>query len=366
MKEINYIAELNLPSKSAYSIHVMKMCNAFSKAGYRTKLYVYTKKKDINLFKLYKCKNLFKIVGLNYFPINNSISRMIFVIKIFFIFLSKDKNNYIISRSILSALLLSLISEKVVLELHHELKSISKTFFYFFLNFYFFKKKIKLIFITKGLHRHFNIKDINYKILDDAVDLDDYKFNKKRINLFKNTCVYSGSFTKGKGVEKIIEIAKCTNKINFHLYGDVSNSVITLKQIKSMKNVFFKGFLPYNKVPVTLNQYDVLLLPYSKKVFVRSKNIEVGKFMSPMKLFEYLASKKIIIASNLPVYRHILNSKNSILLKYNAPAKIWAKKIEKVYSNKKIFFDLRKKSFATAKKYTWDLRVKKILNLFNI
>ena len=33
-----YIAELNLPNKSAYSIHVMKMCEAFSKSGYKTKL----------------------------------------------------------------------------------------------------------------------------------------------------------------------------------------------------------------------------------------------------------------------------------------------------------------------------------------
>ena len=39
VKKINYIAELNLPSTSAYSIHVMKMCDAFTKLGYETKLY---------------------------------------------------------------------------------------------------------------------------------------------------------------------------------------------------------------------------------------------------------------------------------------------------------------------------------------
>ena len=44
MKEKNkiyYVAELNLPSKSAYAIHVMKMCEAFSKLKY-----------DVNLFLL--------------------------------------------------------------------------------------------------------------------------------------------------------------------------------------------------------------------------------------------------------------------------------------------------------------------------
>ena len=31
LKNIDYIAEISLPSKSAYSIHVMKMCNEFAK-----------------------------------------------------------------------------------------------------------------------------------------------------------------------------------------------------------------------------------------------------------------------------------------------------------------------------------------------
>ena len=43
MKEktyIYYVSELNLPSKSAYSIHVMKMCEAFSKLGFNINLFV--------------------------------------------------------------------------------------------------------------------------------------------------------------------------------------------------------------------------------------------------------------------------------------------------------------------------------------
>ena len=33
------ISELNLPNTSAYSIHVMKMCEAFSKLGYSVDLF---------------------------------------------------------------------------------------------------------------------------------------------------------------------------------------------------------------------------------------------------------------------------------------------------------------------------------------
>ena len=44
-------------------------------------------------------------------------------------------------------------------------------------------------------------------ILDDGVDLSDFKNlnSRKRIH---NTCVYTGSFTKGKGIELILKIAK--------------------------------------------------------------------------------------------------------------------------------------------------------------
>ena len=45
-----------------------------------------------------------------------------------------------------------------------------------------------------------------------------------------------------------------------------------------------------------------------ENVFVRSKNLDTAKYMSPLKLFEYLAMSKIIIASKLKVYSHILKN----------------------------------------------------------
>ena len=84
-----------------------------------------------------------------------------------------------------------------------------------------------------------------------------------------------------------------------------------------------------------LKRYEVLLMPYSNKVFGRGKNLEIGKYMSPMKLFDYLASGSIIIASKLDVYKHILNKKNSILVEEHKIEQ-WAKQINLVFNNKKI------------------------------
>ena len=141
----------------------------------------------------------------------------------------------------------------------------------------------------------------------------------------------------------------------------MQDSHIRQEDILKYKNIFFKGHLAYRKIPSVLNKYHVLLMPYSKKVYVRSDNLETGRFMSPLKLFEYLAAGKIIIASDLKVYKHILNRKNSILID-SENFKKWAKKIDYVFNNINNFNLMKKESYNTAKKYTWAVRAKKIIN----
>ena len=82
---INYISELNFPSKSAYSIHVMKMCEAFSKLGYSTNLYTINSKNFKKIFNDYNIKYKFNIFSVfKKFNKLNFFLRIIFSIKIFF------------------------------------------------------------------------------------------------------------------------------------------------------------------------------------------------------------------------------------------------------------------------------------------
>lgn len=364
MININYFAELNLPSKNAYSIHVMKMCDAFSN-NYNVNLYIFKKKKNINLFKLYNCRNNFKINNLNLDKIS-FFNRILFCIKIFFLFKNKKKNseeNIIISRSILSGLFMSYFNYNVFIEIHHELKGFTNLIFKIMKSTKYFKKN-KFIFISKNLAKKFKL-DNSYIILDDAVNINDFNIKNNNKIKKKNTCVYTGSLAPGKGLEKIIEISKILKKVKFDIYGDFINSNYKPLDLKKYPNIKFKGHLDYQLIPSALNQYDIAIMPYSKKVFVRAKNIETSKYMSPMKLFDYMASKKIIIATKLPVYRHILNNQNSILIKSHSP-KIWAKKIDYAFKNLKKLSFLKKNAFKTVKYYTWDNRVNKIIKYINV
>ena len=60
-------------------------------------------------------------------------------------------------------------------------------------------------------------------------------------------------------------------------------------------------------------------MPYQSKVSINSNNFddEISKFISPLKMFEYLATGIPIISSDLKVLREIFgkSKKNSVLIK---------------------------------------------------
>jgi len=117
-KKIYYIAELNLPSKSAYSIHVMKMCEAFSKLNYDINLFVINSKNINQINNRYNINYKFKIFSIfNNSILLNFILRIIFSFKI--LYKKKfDKESIFLSRSIIFSLLAFFFKKKIILELH--------------------------------------------------------------------------------------------------------------------------------------------------------------------------------------------------------------------------------------------------------
>ena len=104
-------------------------------------------------------------------------------------------------------------------------------------------------------------------------------------------------------------------------------------------------------------------MPYQKKIGVLIKNTSVENYFSPLKMFDYMASGKIIIASDLKVYKHILkNRANSILINPNK-INLWIKSIKSVSKSKKLNY-LGKNAIKDVCNYSWILRVKKIQKFY--
>ena len=357
-KKITYIAEINLKSNSAYKHQVLKMCDAFSQNNFKVKLFIINSNK-ISFKKIKKdhlLKSNFNIIGI-YNSINNLnlTTRLFFAMRI--LSLLKNKDEIIFSRSVFTSILLSVLNIKNILEIHQLNSGFTNLLFNFF------KKKIlkntKFVLINKNLNNFFLLKKNQFIVSDDGVDLKDFMI-KQKIK-YKNSCVYTGSLFQGKGIDIILRLAKKLNHFNFYVYGDLLTAPKkVLNECLKLKNIKLLGHVKYSKIPNILKSHKIIIMPYSKKVFGNHKYADIGNYMSPLKLFDYLAAGRIILASEIQSYNHILkNNVNSILCDPSNLDK-WLEAFKNISRNKINYKKLKKNSMQMAKIFSWKYRIKKI------
>ena len=364
-KNLIYIADFSLPNMSAYMLHVLKMCDAFSEKKCNVRLLVPYKQKNLNYRTLKKKYLLKKSFVIDSF-FKNKIKRgfftyLIYSFKIYNELKNKKKNSLIISRSILPALILNILGLKTILEVHTELRGLTKIIF--LISKYLISiDKFKFILIHRNLNNKLLLQKKQFIVLDDCVDLRDFNFKAKK----KNQCAYTGSFVKGKGVEIIIKISKKLPNVKFNLYGNKRTLNSSLHdEIRNSKNIVLNNYVTYNRIPMILKTNKVLLMPYEKEAGVLIDDLDVSSYISPLKLFDYLASGSIIIASRKKAYNHILKNYYNCFLINSFNEDEWSKKIVKIINNKFKSNKISINSIKTAKKFSWLDRCQKILEFAN-
>ena len=128
---IVYIADFSLPNMSAYAVHVLKMCDALTEKKNNVELLIPHKDESFT-FNIIKKKFLLKKKYLikSFFKRKRSISflnNLIFILVIIRNFNLKKK--LIISRSLIPSIILAFLNYKIILEIHTELKGITKIIF---------------------------------------------------------------------------------------------------------------------------------------------------------------------------------------------------------------------------------------------
>ena len=291
----------------------------------------------------------------------NFLLRIIFFLKLFILNRKKLANSIIYSRSVLCSLMFSLVGKKNYLEIHQENSGFTSRLFKFFKQR--ILKKTNFILISKNLNKVYSLPSDKFLIAEDGVDVRDFNFyNVKHYKEIKKSCVYTGSLYKGKGFEFILELSKKNKNFSFYVYGDVGTAQSQLlKKAKSLKNLKLMGHIPYSKIPKILQKHPVILMPYEKKVFGNHKTANLAEFMSPLKMFDYLAAKKVIISSKNENIQKILKNNYNSLICNNLRTDEWSEKIFKSMYDENFKNNLGKNAFITAKKFTWKVRANKIL-----
>jgi len=95
---------------------------------------------------------------------------------------------------------------------------------------------------------------------------------------------------------------------------------------------------------------DALVLPNSAKAKISSH------YTSPLKLFEYMASRRPIVASDLPSLREVLrDGENAVLVKPDNPRAL-AEGIERALSDAELAARIGRQAREDVEQYTWEKR----------
>ena len=328
--KILYISKSIIPSRTANSIHVMKMCQAFADNGHEVVLLAPDVKnhyeKDIeDIYEYYGTRKNFNIKKL-YHP-NQKFGAFLYTLAIFFYLFINKKFDLVYGRFLHGVYVATWLNNKVIYESHAPTFDKKNHRLIVFKNLIKSKYFIKMVVISEALKNMYlekrYLSNTKIQIAHDGAD-EVVNFDRK-INLLghkENLKVgYVGHLYKGKGMEVIASLAnKLDDDMEIHIIGGLEKDIKFWKSKINSKNIFFYGFIPHKEVSSYINALDVCLLPNQKIVLAHGSEsskefMNISDFTSPLKLFEYMSHKKPIIASDLPVIREVLNEKNSILLK---------------------------------------------------
>ena len=374
-----YISNTRLPSEKANSYQSMHMCNSFSKVYDEVELWTgksrNTKElepiKDVygfyNIEKTFVIKKFFQIDSLVLFKVNEflwaNLRNFVFSLNIC-VHLMKYKNSknvtlysrdwcflfvYLFFRKI------GLVNNKVFYESHKFYKFLSKSL----------TKIDGVIVINNYLHKLHNDCGIKKLFLaHDGVNTDEYKFVSNYVFQPKKESfkvIYTGSLFLWKGVTTLVDSLKfLPENVDLIVIGGSGKYLQNFRQyVKSSgyeNRIQIVSHIPKIELLKFIEVADALVLPNSAKD-------KMSLFTSPIKLFEYMASKRPIIASNIASIAEVLSDqKNALLFNPDDPEDL-AFQITKTMEND--FSKMILQAKQDCKKYTWDKRANDIAEVMN-
>jgi len=379
--KILYIANARMPTEKAHGYQIIKMCEAFSKAGAEIELVIPWRFNHIkeDPFNFYGVEKTFKITKVPSLDLINLLGSFGFFIqsvsfaKIASVYSFFKSTDIIYSRDELPLFFLSFFpsgKRKLFWESHSgKISFVAKRVL---------KKSHGMVTLT-GILKDFYVNGLKVdsdKILisPDGVDLSVFDIEMSREEARKKTNLpldriilgYFGRFrTMGmeKGLSILLEsLKKLPPNFFFVAVGGSQEDIDSYKEksekLSISERILFKKLVSRRELSVWQKACDILLMPFPDLPHYRY-------YMSPLKMFEYMASKRPIIASDLPSVGEVLNESNAVLVPPD-DLEVLAKAIESLVNNQVLSSKLSTQAFEDVKNHTWQKRSESILNFIKL
>lgn len=206
--------------------------------------------------------------------------------------------------------------------------------------------------------------------LHDGVDLETFgpSISKDEartlleLPLDRPLVVYAGQLYPEKGVDTLVEASLVLDGVEVIIVGGMAADAKRLAesaQQVGLTNVSVKGYVRPFQVPLYLRAADVLVLPIS------AISTHSAYYTSPLKLFEYMASQRPVVASRLPGLEEVLSDgENALLFPPGDPVALGSA-INRLLSNQPLCARLSMQAYQDVRSYSWESRANKILQLID-
>lgn len=373
---IYYVANARMPTEKAHGIQIAKMCEALIEAGAEVELIVPTRgARDRTAKDFYHLRVEIPVTRI-WTPDWYGRGRLGFwASSVFFMlgywrYLRKKGHAgetemvWAIDVDQFSFFFVPFIGMRYIAELH-DAKPWTVPFFFLL------RRALAVVVINnlikEKLERRYGIDAACIRVHPNGIDVSDFSKGIARdearrllgLSQDEKVALYVGKFYRWKGLGILSRAGDLAEGVIFYLVGGSGEEYLQVTNNPRPLNMRCIGYTEHKKIPYWLAAADVLLVLGTAKVAYSYF------YTSPMKLFEYMASRRPIVAADTPANRQIVSDAEAFFYKADDPADL-AVQVRYALSHGEEASRRAEAAFQKVPQFTWEKRAESILKFLRI
>jgi glycosyltransferase involved in cell wall biosynthesis len=358
-----YLSSSRIPSRSANSVHVMKICEAFAAQGHSVTLFAKKSSSGEEPFSFYGVVPSF---ALRFMPNLMGWRRTLWLRARLTAQVRALRPDVVYGRNARALLAVSRLRFPIVFEAHllptsSGRRSVQEQLFAS-------PRFCRLVVISELLAQDYRreFPDLDPERVVVAHDAASPPPEGAALPIERDRLRvgYVGHLYPGKGMETIEALAHRCPWADFHVVGGMDEDLKRWEsRVAELPNLTLHGFVPHGMLDEHMQTFDVVLAPYGQKVSVKSGSFGAERWMSPLKIFEYMSYGKAMVATDLPVIREVLESRKNALLAPAGDLDLWQQALRELADDpalRRELGDRARNDFEA--RHTWSARARAVLD----